>query len=197
MGLGKKVWYNQVMSTQKTSHIKEQAHTNQCPKQRAPIAAVHAPHDLMHMHAHDVLSSPGMKIEARCIQHGTTSVLEHSLRVCHMCIKLAQRTGIPVHQRELIRGALLHDYFLYDWHDPDPSHRLHGFRHPKRAAQNAARDFKIGAIEHNMIVHHMFPLTPAPPTCREAILLCVADKIVATQETVAGFVKKHFNSLTH
>ena len=93
-------------------------------------------------------------------------------------------------ERALMRGAILHDYFLYDWHDPDPSHRLHGYRHPGTACKNAVRDFNVGKVEQNMIRHHMFPLTPTPPTCREGVILCIADKLVASRETAHGFALK-------
>lgn len=86
----------------------------------------------------------------------------------------------------LLRGALLHDYFLYDWHDPDPSHRLHGFRHPFFALARAEEDFELTPRERNIIVRHMFPLVPVPPTCREAWIVCLADKWCALCETVAG-----------
>ena len=32
----------------------------------------------------------------------------------------------------------------------------------------------------------MFPLVPVPPTCREAWIVCMADKWCALCETVAG-----------
>jgi uncharacterized protein len=48
------------------------------------------------------------------------------------------------------------------------------------------RDHHIGALERHMIRTHMFPMVPLPPRHREAWLLCVADKIVATRETARG-----------
>ena len=42
-----------------------------------------------------------------------------------------------VDKRSLIRGALLHDYFLYDWHDKNKPAKFHGFTHPKIAFENA------------------------------------------------------------
>ncbi len=96
------------------------------------------------------------------------------------------RVGISVDRASLLRGALLHDYFLYDWHDPDPSHRLHGFRHPFFALARAEEDFELTPRERNIIVRHMFPLVPVPPTCREAWIVCLADKWCALRETVAG-----------
>lgn len=96
------------------------------------------------------------------------------------------RVGVSVDRASLLRGALLHDYFLYDWHDPDPSHRLHGFRHPFFALARAEEDFELTPRERNIIVRHMFPLVPVPPTCREAWIVCLADKWCALRETIAG-----------
>ena len=125
------------------------------------------------------------------VQHGDVSVYEHVVAVaaesCRMADALA-RHGIAVDRPSLVRGALLHDYFLYDWHDPDPSHRLHGFRHPFFALRNAEDDFTLDERERNIIVRHMFPLVPVPPTCREAWIVCGADKLVALRETLGSRV---------
>ena len=127
------------------------------------------------------------------VQHGDVSVYEHVVAVavesCRMADALA-RHGIAVNRPSLVRGALLHDYFLYDWHDPDPSHRLHGFRHPFFALRNAEDDFTLGERERNIIARHMFPLVPMPPTCREAWIVCGADKLVALRETLDSRVPK-------
>ena len=92
--------------------------------------------------------------------------------------------------RALIRGALLHDYFLYDWHEADKSHRFHGFIHAGRALLNAEKDFELSDIERNMIKSHMFPLNPVLPRYRESVILCVADKICAARETGSGVYGK-------
>ncbi len=135
-------------------------------------------------HGGDILRSPGMRAERGVIQHGTVSVFRHSLGVADMCLRLARGLRLRVDERALVRGALLHDYFLYDWHVPDPSHRWHGFTHPSAALRNAARDFELGRIERNMIESHMFPMMVPAPHCRESVLLCVADKLCATAEIV-------------
>lgn len=84
-------------------------------------------------------------------------------------------------------------YFLYDWHQKDPSHRLHGFRHPKTALGNAQRDYYLNWKEKNIIARHMFPLIPVPPQCREAWIVCLADKWCALGETMEPmFHVKHF-----
>jgi hypothetical protein len=67
------------------------------------------------------------------IQHGTTSVYQHSLSVAYLSCLLAEIWNLQVDWTSMIRGAILHDYFLYDWHVKDPSHRLHGFYHASKA----------------------------------------------------------------
>lgn len=117
------------------------------------------------------------------IQHGTTSVCQHSIAVAYLSCCLAEKLRIPVDWYVLIRGALLHDYFLYDWHEKDPNHRLHGFTHPKKALKNAMLDFPLSSKEQNLILRHMFPLTPIPPICREGWIVCLADKLCSVWET--------------
>ncbi|OJF76856.1 MAG: hypothetical protein BKP49_04640 [Treponema sp. CETP13] len=116
------------------------------------------------------------------IQHGKTSVYEHSLNVTKMSCAIARFTGLHVDVSSLVRGALLHDYFLYDWHIPSPAHKWHGFRHPAFAFANANRDCKLTYIESDIIRHHMFPLTLQPPKTREGLIVCIADKICAIHE---------------
>lgn len=146
--------------------------------------------EIIHLHGEDILLSDGMKIEKNCIQHGTCSVFQHSVMVTSMCLSIARRLHIKVNERALVRGALLHDYFLYDWHEPIKRNRTHGFTHPSTALHNAELDFELGKIERNMIKRHMFPLTPVPPRYREGVILCIADKICATKETVGGFRRR-------
>lgn len=118
------------------------------------------------------------------MQHGTTSCLLHSLAVAYFSLMLVAALRIHCDKRSLVRGALLHDYFLYDWHIPDVrgAHKLHGFTHPGAALENAKRDFKLNATECNIIARHMFPLTPKPPRCRESLVVCLVDKYCAVEE---------------
>lgn len=125
--------------------------------------------------------------ERACLQHGKTSVYAHSLLVAEVSLRLARKLHIHVDAESLIRGALLHDYFLYDWHDPSNGHPLHGFSHPQTAYENASADFDLTDLERDIITHHMFPLTLHPPGSREAWLVCMADKLCAFRETVHRF----------
>ena len=121
------------------------------------------------------------------MQHGSVSVYAHVYAVACASLGLADalaRVGVSCDRASLVRGALLHDYFLYDWHVPGPKNRHHAVCHPFVALANAEEDFELSARERNIISRHMFPLVILPPTCREAWLVCIADKWCALHETL-------------
>lgn len=145
-------------------------------------------------HGSDILSSEKMLSEKNFIQHGNISCFEHSVNVAETSLVIARFLSIRIDEKSLVRGALLHDYFLYDWHKSDK--RLHGFYHPGYALKNADRDFVLNAIERNIIKRHMFPLTFFPPRYRESWIVCIADKLCALQEIFmrkAGVYEKRPN----
>ena len=124
-----------------------------------------------------------LTMEKSYIQHGSTSVYEHSVKVAYTSLYFARRFRLNIDEKSLIRGALLHDYFLYDWHEKDGGHRLHGFFHAERALHNARRDFNLNFIERDIIRKHMFPLNITPPKFRESWIVTWADKLCAAEET--------------
>ncbi len=120
----------------------------------------------------------------RCyLQHGSVTVLDHSIRVADLSLMIAEKLRIRVDRKSLITGALLHDYFLYDWHKKGEGRRLHGFRHPFTAARKASEDYQLTDKEKRIIKSHMFPLVPIPPDSAEGWIVCIADKISAFNET--------------
>ena len=130
----------------------------------------------------DILRSPTMAREREIPQHGSTTCFDHSVAVALCSIRLARKWGWDVDWRSLVRGARLHDYFLYNWREHNDDHRLHGFYHARRAMENAERDFGLNPIEANIIHRHMFPLNPMPPKYKESVVVTCADKICATRE---------------
>ena len=132
-----------------------------------------------------VCSSSRMNKSRTFYQHGKINIYVHSLRVAYICYYWVKKYHLHVDEKALIRGALLHDYFLYDWHDKEHEHkRPHGFFHPSAALCNAKQDFILTRKEENIIQRQMFPLTLIPPGCKEAWLVCMADKVCSTRETV-------------
>ncbi len=134
----------------------------------------------------DILASANFLKTKEHIQHGTVTVNAHCINVAKHSLMLADKLKVRTKRRELIRGALLHDYFLYDWHDKDHINpfKLHGFFHPGRALKNATRDFELTEREKDIIRKHMWPMTIIPPMCREAWIVTVADKWVSLKETL-------------
>ena len=147
---------------------------------------------LIMKHGKAILHANRMQQEKKYLQHGNVSVYDHSVLVAFTCIWIARHLPIRTNIRALIRGALLHDYFLYDWHIPDKHHKWHGFRHARFALQNAEKDFILNDIEKNMILSHMFPLNIEVPQYRESVILCIADKMSAIREMIWGITKKKY-----
>lgn len=139
----------------------------------------------------DILDSESFCRSRGFVQHGTFSVWKHSLNVAETSLKLSYILPFRFSEKALVRGALLHDYFLYDWHKKKVGIReitrfyhMHGFTHPAIAEKNARRDFQIGKLEREIIRKHMWPLTIRPPMCREAWVVTMADKYCSLMETL-------------
>lgn len=141
------------------------------------------------VNAPDILSSPNFHKTRGHIQHGNMTVNAHCMNVAKYSLAISDKLaklGIRCKRDELIRGALLHDYFLYDWHDEDhrQPHKLHGFYHPGIALKNASVEYDLTPREQEIIRKHMWPLTVVPPTCREAWIVTTADKWCSLLETI-------------
>ena len=118
------------------------------------------------------------------VQHGNISTYAHCRRVAECSCRMSEILKLRVSEKELVRGAFLHDYFLYDWHTYQ-GRPLHGFAHPDTALRNAQQDFNLTEKEENIIESHMWPLLPTRlPQSKEAVLVCIADKLCSLKETV-------------
>lgn len=115
-------------------------------------------------------------------QHGSTTRLVHSMAVAYYSYRLAKSTRLSFHWEELVRGALLHDYFFYDAQDGDSAHKWHWTRHPGIAAENAKKEVTLTPIEEDTIRSHMFPLTVKPPKYREGVVVSLVDKACSVYE---------------
>ena len=117
----------------------------------------------------------------RCfIQHGDVTTLAHSLNVSYLSYRICRSFGLDY--RSAARGGLLHDFFLYDWHEENDYEGLHGFNHPKIALQNARKYFALNPKEEDIILKHMWPLTIRLPKSPEAFIVLMADNYAAMAE---------------
>lgn len=133
----------------------------------------------------DILKHPVFLSMDQYIQHGHTTCLTHSIQVSYMSYCICKKRGWEY--RQAARAGLLHDLFLYDWHTHarETGEYFHGFTHPKTAYQNARKYFDLTDIEKDLILRHMWPLTPIPPKYKEGLALIYADKICSLSETAA------------
>ena len=117
------------------------------------------------------------------VQHGSTTTYFHCIAVAYYSYYLALHLPGNFSIRSTVRGAVLHDFYLYDWHIPHKSHRLHGYVHPGFALANAKKYFKLNQVEEDIISKHMWPLTIRKiPRYREALLVCLVDKLISFGE---------------
>lgn len=122
--------------------------------------------------------------------HRGSNCYIHSFKVAKAVIKKATKKDKGYHLEHLLVGAILHDYYLYDWRSDHEKLKGHGKRHPLIAYENAKRDFDIPTEVAEIIKTHMWPLTPKlKPITKEAKLLDYMDDKIATIEFLSS--KKH------
>lgn len=130
--------------------------------------------------------------------HHNNSIYEHVHDVAYLSYQICR--FLKLDYRSATRGALLHDFFLYDWrnHDvPDLSRgKFHGIEHPKIAFDNAQKYFSLNEIEQDIIIKHMWPLTITPPKYKETFIVSFIDKYLASKEFIDGF-KNNKNNRCH
>ncbi len=132
-----------------------------------------------------LLADPNIQKMARFGQHRGNNTLDHVVSVAWVSFDMAEELGWEIDEKSLARGAILHDYYLYDIKQMGISDYEHGVGHPGRALKNARTLFNLSRKEENIILSHMWPLTLFhPPRSKEAILVTLADKYCAGNEMV-------------
>lgn len=132
--------------------------------------------------------------QMRYIKHHDESVFEHSVKVAFYAYQMAYKHNLD--WKSTIRGALLHDFFLYKF-KKCRSLRLitdsikHAIIHPIIAFENASKYFDLNSKEENIIKGHMFPF--GVPKSKEAWIVSYVDKYIATFEYASNFKKMAYN----
>lgn len=144
--------------------------------------------------AKDIIFSEPFQSLKKYVQHGDTSTFKHLLGVAYTAFMISEKLRLKTDVKDLIAGALLHDYVFYDWHTHGD--KLHGFHHPEIAANNAAKDFDVSENALSAIRSHMWPLTISKvPKSTEAALVCVADKICSIKEMFQKIKPRKYTEL--
>ena len=137
-------------------------------------------------HLRRVLKDPHVRQMKRYTQHGKVSTYDHCKSVTRLSYRINRALHLHADESRLLHGAMLHDFFLYDWHaHDDGSHRLHGFHHADVAAKNAQDLLHVDEKVSHIIQTHMWPLNITKvPRSREAWIVCLADKVCSVRETL-------------
>ena len=133
-------------------------------------------------YGNDILQDEEFKMLKDNRQHKHSNTYKHCVSVADQCIRIADRLHLKIDRSTMVRGSLLHDFYLYDWHIERT--RFHGFRHPKLALFNAGERFALNKREREIIKKHMWPLTVILPLCLEAWIIVLADKVVTINEVL-------------
>lgn len=125
--------------------------------------------------------------------HCGTSRYQHCLNVSYYNFVVCRFFGFNAN--EAARAGILHDLFLYDRHEHTPveGEGWHGVGHPKVAFSNASEAFSITPLEGDMILKHMWPLSPELPKYKETFVITLVDKYCAIAEVAvyqAGIFKR-------
>ena len=124
------------------------------------------------------------------IKHHDESVYDHSVKVAYFAYKMAYKRGLD--WESTIRGALLHDFFLYKFKKCFSLRIItdsikHAISHPLVAFENASKYFNLNKKEENIIKGHMFPF--GVPKSKEAWIVSFVDKYIAVFEYSSNFKK--------
>lgn len=135
----------------------------------------------------DIFMSPVFQSMENYVQHGETTCRSHCIQVSYFSYNLARWLGVDY--VACARAGLLHDLFLYDWHCHAKltGEHFHGFTHPRTALMNAQQHFELSALEKDIILRHMWPLTVIPPKSAEGFIVSFADKYCSIAEVFLRF----------
>lgn len=134
----------------------------------------------------DLIESAPVLMMKDYMQHGVTSCYQHCVNVSYYNYRVCR--FLKLDARAAARAGLLHDLFLYDWHTCGKVRffQKHGFIHPRRALENANRNFILSCREKDAILQHMFPLTFSLPHYKETLVIIFVDKYCSLMETLEG-----------
>ena len=128
----------------------------------------------------DILSIPEFRKLKAYTHHHSTTRYQHCMNVAWYTYLWCRR--FHLNYVSATRGALLHDFFLYEWKYEQPIPGRHSEIHPLIALTNATKYVEIDEVMRDCILHHMWPLAQDRPETREGMIVQAADKYCASIE---------------
>lgn len=138
----------------------------------------------------DIISNDTIQKMNQFLHHINVTCLEHSIGVSYYCYCICKY--LRWDYISVARAGLMHDLFLYDWIlcRKSKSLPLHGFQHPKTALKNAVRHFQLNALEKDIILSHMWPVSFSFPKYKETWIIVAVDKYCCLIEIFRSLKEK-------
>ncbi len=133
-----------------------------------------------------LLDNPTVKALSQYNHHKGKTRLDHVKEVAWLSFLLGKRFSLDC--RSIVRGALLHDLFFYDWLREGP--RFHGFRHHTISLKNARKITSLSRKEEDIIKKHMWPLTIIPPRYAESFVVSFVDTFCSVRDYLRSSKQK-------
>ena len=120
--------------------------------------------------------------------HRGSNCYEHCFKVARKAIRHALKYHYKkVNLEVVLIGAMLHDYYLYDWRSDRSKRKKHARKHTYIASENASRDFDVSKKVKKVIETHMWPINIKDfPKSKEARIVSVSDKAVTIGEALTS-----------
>ncbi|MDR2933366.1 MAG: hydrolase [Oscillospiraceae bacterium] len=138
-------------------------------------------------HIQGLLDHETVKLLDNFTQHFKYTRLRHSLDVAYYSFFISRLFCLD--SRSAARAGLLHDLFFHEEGQHSGSLLI---SHPRIALENARQICSLNKVEENIILRHMWLLTPCPQKYVEGFVVTFVDKYCAAKEfIVSTFMKKH------
>jgi uncharacterized protein len=140
-----------------------------------------------YLYVADILENTTVQTLKNYRHHVATTRFQHCVNVSYHNYLICRFFHLDA--ASAARAGLLHDLYYYDTkdyrHSKCKTEQSHNAHHPNVALHNACALFPVNAIEEDMIVKHMWPLTKERPRCKEGYVIVIVDKYCAAMEFFA------------
>jgi uncharacterized membrane protein len=131
-------------------------------------------------------------LQLKDFRHHNSTIFDHAKSVAYITYRYCRNKKVD--KISATRGALLHDFFLYDWRtglDKRGNHNKgHIYLHPRMALENSEKEFNLNDIERDIILNHMWPLSPSMPKYKETFIVSFIDKYISSKEFIEVIATK-------
>lgn len=122
-------------------------------------------------------------------QHYNCTCYDHCLHVAYYSFLICKKLHLDA--TSMARAAMVHDLFLYNWRKRENGRKgFHAFTHGKTAYENASKLFSLNKKQKDIILKHMWPVTPIPPRYLESFIITLTDKYCALEESYTYYSEK-------